>query len=187
LPDRETDFLRSIETAIAYAQETGAGMVHVLAGNVPPDARNAARETYRRNIARAARRMARAGLMLLVEPINARDRPDYVFHSADDLADMIVSIDEPNVRLLFDTFHVGITDGDVLGRLARHIDFIGHIQIAAIPDRSEPDGGDCPAPLILDQLERLDYRGYVGLEYVPKKAMRDGLRWLAAYGVSPRD
>jgi hydroxypyruvate isomerase len=141
VPGREAEFRRAIEQAAEYALALGVGMIHVMAGIVSPQERGAALTTYIENVRSAARMVASTGLTLLIEPINQRDVPGYLVSQTDEVAAIIAKIGEPNVRMLFDVYHVQITEGDLTRRLERHRSLIGHVQIAAVPSRAEPQGG----------------------------------------------
>ena len=52
------------------------------------------------------------------------------------------------------------------------------IQIAGVPDRHEPDGGEVHFPHLFDRLDQLGYTGFIGCEYRPKAGTSAGLGWL---------
>ena len=59
--------------------------------------------------------------MLLIEPINPRDRPDYFLHRAEHAADIIGKIGKPNVKIQYDFYHNQIMGGDVLKRFEKFL------------------------------------------------------------------
>ncbi len=185
MPGREADFEASFDQAVAYARAAGASAIHVLAGVVPPGGAASARAAFVANLARAAKRATeRAGdLTILLEPMNPRDRPGYLLLSVEDAAAIIAEIGAPNLRIMFDVYHIAISQGDVLTRLARHLPVIGHVQIAAVPSRAEPDEGEIAYGAVLAELDRLGYAGWVGCEYRPRGDTDAGLTWRAALGV----
>lgn len=184
LPSREAEFRQDCDQALAYATALGASLIHVLAGIVPPDERAAARETYVANLRGAARSAAAAGLTLLLEPLNSRDAPGYLVSRSDDLADIIAEIGEPNVKLLFDIYHVQIMEGDLTRRMQKHRDIIGHVQVAGVPSRAEPDDdNEVNFSAVFRVLDAIGYRGLVGLEYRPRGRTEDGLGWMNAIGL----
>jgi hydroxypyruvate isomerase len=182
VPGRESDFQRHFEQAAEYATALGASLIHVMAGVVPQSERPRALETYVSNLRRAARTAADQGLTLLLEPLNSRDMPDYLVSRSDDIAAIIAEIGEPNVKLLFDVYHVQIMEGDLIRRLERHREIIGHVQVAAVPSRAEPDEGEVRYGAIFEALQGIGYDGLVGLEYKPRGRTEDGLGWLQALG-----
>lgn len=183
LPGRERDFAALFRQALDYAGIIGASAIHCMAGTVPPHARPTAERTFIANLARAADLAAESGVTLLIEPLNARDRPDYFLSRPEHAADLIAKLGRPNVRLQFDVYHVQIMGGDLLTRLASHFPVIGHVQIAAVPSRAEPDEGEVNSPAIFAALDRLGYGGWVGCEYNPRGSTEAGLVWGRSYGL----
>jgi hydroxypyruvate isomerase len=83
-----------------------------------------------------------------------------------------------NVKIMFDVYHVGVAEGDVLTKLRKFIPQIGHVQIAAVPSRAEPDEGEINYPVIYAELDKLGYSGWVGAEYKPRAGTDEGLGWM---------
>jgi hydroxypyruvate isomerase len=182
LPGREADFEAGFRQAADYARALGTPMIHVMAGIVDDAARDEAHRTYVRNLRAAARSVAADGITLLLEPLNARDKPGYLVSRSDHIAELIAEIGEPNVKLLFDAYHVQIMEGDLIRRVERHAHVIGHVQIAAVPSRAEPDEGEVHFPAIFDALAANGYDGLVGLEYKPRGSTEEGLAWMDRLG-----
>ena len=179
LSDR-TAFRASIARALPYAKATGAKRLHIMAGLATPDA--GAEATYIDNIRFAADQFAAAGLELLIEPINPRDMPGYFLSTTDQALALMARIDHPAVRLQFDIYHHQITRGDVIKSLSEHFSQIGHIQIASVPERQEPDRGELNYQAVFAHLDHLGYDGWLGCEYRPHGKTEDGLTWLPSPG-----
>jgi 2-dehydrotetronate isomerase len=187
LPGREREWQEAFARALDYAVEIGARSVHCLAGCVPPEKRPAAEAVFVANLARAAEDAAKAGIMLLIEPLNPRDRPDYFLSRVEHAAEIVRKVGAPNLHIQFDFYHVQIVSGDLLRRFAAHLPLIGHVQIASVPDRREPDEGEVNYQEILRALDRMGYAGFVGCEYRPRGRTEEGLAWARPYGVVPGD
>jgi hydroxypyruvate isomerase len=129
---------------------------------------------------------AKANITLLIEPINPRDRPNYFLSHVDHAADLVGKIGAPNVRVQFDFYHIQISDGDLLKRFEKHLPVVGHVQIAAVPSRHEPDEGEINYPAVFEAIDRSGYQGWIGCEYKPRTRTEDGLGWAKAYGVVPK-
>jgi hydroxypyruvate isomerase len=184
VPGREDQFRRDFAQALAYATALGASVIHVMAGIVPEADRAAALKTYVANLRAAAREAAGTGLTLLLEPLNVRDAPGYLVSRSDDLARIIAEIGEPAAKLLFDVYHVQIMEGDLIRRLEKHKEITGHVQVAGVPDRAEPDAdNEVNFPAIFRALDRLGYGGLVGLEYKPRGDTVAGLKWMREMGL----
>lgn len=179
-PGREADYAAALDWAVAHATATGAQKVHLMAGNGDrTDARQ--RALYRDNVVRAAERLGPLSVTIVLEPINGRDFPGYFLSDFNFAADLIADIGLPNVRLLFDAYHRQIMHGDVVMGLRALWPLIGHVQIASVPSRQEPDTEEFRYEFLFEELDRLGYDGYVGAEYTPKAGTAEGLGWLAPY------
>jgi 2-dehydrotetronate isomerase len=186
VPGRERDWEAAFERALAYAVAIGGRAVHCLAGCVAVEQRPAAETVMIRNLSRATERAGEAGIMLLIEPINPRDRPGYFLNRVEHAADIIGKVGSENLRIQFDFYHAQIVGGDLLRRFEAYLPLVGHVQIAGVPARREPDEGEVNYADILAALDRLGYAGFVGCEYRPRGRTEDGLGWAKPYGVLPR-
>ena len=180
LPGRERDFDALIKQSLAYITMIGGSAIHVLAGKVSVDQRPAAERVYIANLTRAADLAAQRGIILLIEPINPRDRPDYFLNRAEHAADIIAKVGKPNIRIQFDFYHAQIVGGDLMKRFEKHLPLVGHVQIAAVPSRHEPDEGEVNFSAIYAMLDAVGYKGWVAAEYFPRGKTEDGLSWLSA-------
>jgi hydroxypyruvate isomerase len=185
VPGREKDWQVLFARALDYAAAIGASAIHCLAGKVAPDLRPAADRVYIANLAQAADLAAQKDVMLLIEPINGRDRPNYFLNHVEHAADVIAKAGRPNIRMQFDFYHVQIVGGDLIYRLEKYLPVIGHLQCAAVPVRHEPDGGEINFPAVFEAVDRLGYGGWIGAEYRPRGRTEDGLGWARNYGVVP--
>jgi hydroxypyruvate isomerase len=186
LPGREREWEDAFKLALDYVVAIGGSAIHCLAGCVALEQRPAAEAVFLRNLSRAAEDAARAGIMLLIEPINPRDRPGYFLNRVEHAADIIGKVGSANLRIQFDFYHVQIVSGDLIRRFEAHLPLVGHVQIAAVPTRNEPDEGEVNYPEIFAVLDRLGYAGFIGCEYRPRGRTKDGLAWARPYGIVPR-
>ena len=177
VPDRSTDARAAIDEAVTYAAEVGCRHVHVMAGIAEGPT---ARSTFVDNLTYAGGRAEAVGVGVLIEPINQRDVPGYFLSTVEDAAAIAVEAG-PNVRVMFDCYHVQIGQGDLVRRFEQHLPSIGHVQFASVPDRAEPDRGEVAYDWLLPRLYELGYRGFVGAEYRPAMSTEAGLAWLQAY------
>ncbi len=181
LPGREDEFADGIEKALAYAAVLGNRRIHVMAGLVPEAlAYEEARICYVQNLRHAARVAQRAGLTILVEPINTIDMPGYFVNYQEDGVALIEQIGESNVRLQFDCYHCQMMQGNVVATFRKLQSYIDHVQIAGVPGRHEPNVGELNYPYVLSQIDASGYQGFVGCEYKPSTTTLDGLGWISS-------
>lgn len=183
LGGRERDFQAAIDQSIAWCRASGAVSIHAVAGVVAPQDRAVATAVLTANLKEAADKAQSVGLTLLLEALNPRDRPNYIYSTLGEVADVIAAVERPNVKMMFDAYHVGVAEGDILTKLDRHFPLVGHVQIAAVPSRAEPDEGEIAYPAIFAELDRLGYRGWIGCEYTPRATTEAGMGWVEALGV----
>jgi hydroxypyruvate isomerase len=180
LPGREDEAQAAIVQAVDYAAATGTRAVHVMAGR--SGGGNAAEATFRANLAFASDLAAPQGLTVLIEPINARDAPGYHLGRLEHAAGIVEALGRDNLRVMFDCYHLQIMGGDLTERFRAHLPLIGHVQIAAVPDRGEPDAGEVHYPNLIAAIRRMGYDRPIGAEYRPRHGSTEaGLGWLAAY------
>ena len=181
LPGREQEFSCLFSQALDYISAIGGSQVHCLAGRIPPEQRPLAERAFIRNLVQAADTARARNITLLIEPINARDRPDYFLTRAEHAADIIAKVDRPNVRLQFDFYHAQIMGGDLIKRFEKYFPLVGHVQIAAVPSRHEPDEGEVNYSEIFSMLDALGYSSWVACEYRPRATTEAGLGWARSY------
>lgn len=180
LPGREEEFRAGVARALEYALAMGTRRVHMMAGLVPAGAdMRMHREAYLASLRHAAQQFGAHGIQVLIEPINPRDMPGYFLSTQAQAHALRRDAGEPNVFVQMDFYHAQITGGDLAVTLREHLGGIGHVQIASVPARNEPDDGEIHYPYLFRLLDELGYDGWVGCEYRPRGRTEDGLGWLA--------
>ncbi|HJV25318.1 MAG TPA: 2-oxo-tetronate isomerase [Aromatoleum sp.] len=179
LPGREEEFRAGVATALEYAKALGTPCLHAMAGLLPAGADRAAhRVVYVENLRYAARALAPHGITLTIEPINPRDMPGYFLTTQAEAHAIREEVGEPNLKVQMDFYHVQVVEGDIATKLRRYVEHVGHIQIASVPARNEPDDGEVNYRYLFRLLDELGYGGWVGCEYRPRGRTEDGLGWL---------
>lgn len=194
LADRRDEFRGGfVEQALPYARALGCRRVHVMAGATSVDPADAARrtrlrETYADNLAWAAAQAAADGIEVLIEPINTRDVPGYFLNRQDEAHALVQSIGAANLKVQMDLYHCQIVEGDLAMKLRRYLPTgrVGHLQIAGVPERHEPDLGEVHHPYLFALLDELGWKGHVGCEYRPRAGTSAGLGWFAPWRASQR-
>ena len=185
LPHREDEFKKTVTQSIEYAKIIGCNKIHIMSGildNKTHSNQAAISETYAfdkyiENLQWACDKFSKDNLTVLIEPINNRNIPKYFLSSTDMAIEIIDSVERKNIRLLFDIYHHQIIRGDVIKYLENIYSYIGHIQIAGIPDRNEPDISEIDYKFIFKIIDGLGYKGWIGCEYNPIKDTVSGLSW----------
>ncbi|XP_058804100.1 putative hydroxypyruvate isomerase isoform X2 [Phymastichus coffea] len=182
IPGKEKDFRDSIDLTIQYAKALDCKKIHVMAGKVE----NSTPEndiTYENNLKYAVEKFAAENIIGLIEPINSITVPNYYLNDYKRAIDVIQKINSPNLKLLMDIFHVQQITGKITKTIEDYFPHIGHVQIAQVPSRNEPDVlGEIDYRYVFLLLEKLTYNEYIGLEYKPLTTSTDGLKWVKNFG-----
>jgi len=109
------------------------------------------------------------GVTLVLEPLNSKiDHPD---HQCDHMSwgvQVCEKVNSPNLKILYDVYHMQVMEGDVTRTIIEHIDFIAHIHIAGVPGRSNINNTqEVNYPSIIRTLKTVGYQGFIGQEFIP--------------------
>ncbi len=184
LVGRETEAKQYIDEAIAYATEIHCENIHVMAGFSSSTDQHA-QDTFASNLRYATQVAATHGKTILIEPLNQHDAPGYHLSTLEDAVAIVQRVAEPNLKIMFDCYHLQIVGGDLLRRYEQAAKLIGHVQFASVPDRAEPNAGEVNYRWLLNEIKSLGYAGYFGAEYKPQTTTDAGLAWLADYYPPP--
>lgn len=178
IPSMEDRFCSSIDLAVSYANALNCSKIHVMAGLVaqPTEVNH---EAYEKNLTYAAQVFETKGIIGLIEPINKYSAPGYYLNSYEQAIEVLNKINSPNLKLQLDIFHLQQIKGDLTNNIKSLLPYVGHIQLAQVPARNEPNtSGEINYNYIFQLLEELDYSEWIGLEYNPKGDTDKGLSWL---------
>lgn len=115
------------------------------------------------------------GITLVLEHLNSRDdsqpmmgHPGYFGDDVEFCLDLVKQIGSPSFKLLFDIYHVQIMNGDVIRRIRRHHELIGHYHTAGNPGRRELDEQqEINYPAVIQAIIDTGYRDFVAHEFIP--------------------
>jgi hydroxypyruvate isomerase len=182
-PSRVEEFRAGVHKGLNIAAELGCERLNCLAGlrlrDVPEETQTA---TLIENLRFAADAAAHAGVLQVVEPLNAFDAPGYFLPTPASGFAIVERAGHPNLLLQYDVYHAQRMSGDLAATIAARIDLIGHVQIADSPARNEPGTGEINYPFVLQALDVAGYDGWVSLEYLPRDTTEASLRWLTDMG-----
>lgn len=188
VPGREKEFRQGLDLAVQYAKALDCRRIHLMAGRVPAGADRCAvamemEDTFVQNLKHAAGVLSKEGILGLIEPINTRiTDPRYFLDSPHQAAVILQRVAHPSIRMQMDIFHWQIMDGNLTQNIRKYLPMTGHIQIAQVPDRHEPDSdGELSFSYLFKLLEELDYQDYIGCEYKPRRSTEAGLGWIRRY------
>jgi len=179
LPGREGEFRESVATAIAYAKALNCSLVHVMAGVFPDlSSKQQAMDTFVENLHFAATACAEEGICVLIEPLNPIDVPGYMIGDTLEARAVIDSVGHANLFLQYDLYHAAMNSENMQAAICDNLDVIGHMQVAGVPGRHEPDSRcDLDYVSLFKAIDDMGYDGWIGCEYNPRAGTLEGLAW----------
>jgi len=171
-PDVRASLAPQLTAAIEAARRIRARCLVVLSGalpNVPVTLQFAAMVE---NLRWAADIAGKAGMILCLESISAKSIPNMLLHHIGEAYAAVKAVNHPALKLVFDTSHVQIMDGDILANLDAVWDEVALVQLADNPGRLEPGTGELNFVNILGALKARGYAGLIELEHGWSEATR---------------
>ncbi|MBI2938856.1 MAG: TIM barrel protein [Chloroflexi bacterium] len=168
-PAARDAYLAGLERAVAAARRFGGTTLILTPGNA---IRGLSHQAQHRSVVDGLKAslpiVEPAGITLGLEPLNTRvdhagvflDRSEEGFHIVDE-------VNSPNVKLLYDIYHMQLMEGDLIETIRANAEKIGHLHVADVPGRHEPGTGEINYGNVFRAIAESGYAGFVGLEYRP--------------------
>ena len=180
-PQRIDEFRAGVARGIEYGTALGVPHLNCLAGKAPAGVADAAlRSTFVANLRFAAAEFKKAGLNLLIEPINRFDIPGFYLNTTAQALSILDEVGADNAYVQYDIYHAQRMEGELANTMSAQLARIGHIQLADNPGRNEPGSGEINYAFLFQHLDRIGYTGYIGCEYKPATTTEAGLGWIQA-------
>ena len=175
-PKNTDTVINGLKKGIDLAADIGTKKVITFTGMSykdmdPDEAAKLCIETWKKVMPHAEKK----GITLVLEHLNSRDdshpmkgHPGYFGDDVDFCAKLVNGVGSKNFKLLFDVYHVQVMNGDVIRRIKKYKDIIGHYHTAGCPGRGElDDTQEINYPPVLRAILDTGYEGYVAQEFIP--------------------
>jgi hydroxypyruvate isomerase len=118
------------------------------------------------------------GVTICMELLNSkRDHHDYMCDHTSWGVRVLEEVNSPNVKLLYDIYHMQIMEGDLIETIRKNIRWIGHFHTGGVPGRHELDGTqEVQWDGVMRAIADAGFRGYVAHEFLPTGDPRESLR-----------
>ena len=176
VPSRVSEAREAIVQAFEYAKVIDAKNIHAMAGVT--DLSNKSLITFVDNLNFAREMVQGSGIDLVIEPLNLKDNPGYFLTKVEQAKEICDLVGSDTLKIMFDFYHVQINQGNVLQRFKDHLGSIGHVQIASVQDRGEPDRGELDFSFVIPEIIKMGYNKIIGAEYKPRMTTDAGLGWM---------
>jgi len=179
-PDDNEEFIEGVKESINIAKKLKCKNL-ILTTNiltkdrsVEPLSQKISEDEKEQNIFRVLSDLApiaeKSNIILNIEPLNVIvDHKGYFLKNSKNGFDLLKRINSKNIKLLYDIYHLQIMEGNLINNLKQNLDLIGHIHIADVPGRHEPETGEINYKNIYRKLRELNFEGFIGFEYIPSK------------------
>ena len=174
-PQERERLRKEIEAAIETGRRVGGEWITIACGDHDPRmARPYQMANLIDNLKFCAEPAENARVTLLVEAINRRGFPNVFLSSVKDAYLVVRAVGSVAVKLVFDTAHVQIEDGDLIKNINQCWEEIAYFQLADNPGRCEPGTGEINFVNLLRHIDRKGYRGILDMEHLVKGQGREG-------------
>jgi hydroxypyruvate isomerase len=189
-PPHRHGFLKEFSDSLEEAKKLKCPFIALLSDVVdsrgipippnPPISEVTRLTSYYECISRALEMAEKAGITILLEPLNTLvDHPGYYLAFSQQGFDIIRALNHPRLKLMFDIYHLQVMEGNIIQTIESNLDHIGHIHVADVPGRHEPGTGELNFHNIARMLKANNYDGHVGLECFPTGDSDDAIRKFA--------
>lgn len=179
VPSRVSEAKEAILQAFEYAKIIKAKNIHAMAGVT--DLSTKSLVTFIDNLKFAKELIDNSGINLVIEPLNLRDNPGYFLTKVEQAKEICELVGASTLKIMFDFYHVQINQGNVLQRFKDHLSYVGHVQIASVQGRAEPDKGELDFSYIIPEISNIGYKDIIGAEFKPKTTTDAGLGWMKQF------
>lgn len=166
-PGEREAFLAELKAAIIAAKKVDCKRLVVLTGNeVPGMTREAQMDSCVAGLKAAAPILERNGITAIVEVLNTYvNHKGYFLYYVRDGVQMMERVSSPNVKLLFDIYHVQIMEGNLIQNIRSAFKHIGHFHVGDVPGRHQPGTGEINYRNVFKAIYDLGFEGFVSPEY----------------------
>jgi hydroxypyruvate isomerase len=174
------EFIRGYKSSLKISKKLECPNLLVTVGN---EVKCLQRKKQHENIVKCLNAVAKLAekddVTLVLEPLNVLvDHKGYYLYSSSEGFDILKEINSPNVKLLYDIYHQQITEGNIIETITKNINLIGHFHVADVPGRHEPGTGEINYVNVFRSIDKTNYNGYVGLEFIPFDDTRKALHYM---------
>jgi len=160
-------FLAELNTLIPIATRLGCKQIIFVSGKRTDVPQQTQHQACIDTLKRAAPLLGTAGLVGVIEPIDRLENPPIYLDGVTEAFEIVKAVDSPNVRVLYDLYHEQRSQGNLMEKLEKNIDWVGLIHVADVPGRHEPGTGEIDYGNIFRKLGQLRYSGTIAMEFYP--------------------
>ena len=178
-PKNHEDYVALFKTVIEYHKVAGNNFIVTEGGSYAGGSRSDQRRAIVDAYKRIADLLEPTALTAVVEPLSM---PQSFFRSSEEIVEVLAAVNSPKVRLLFDLYHLQVTEGNLMAHMQQYWDYIAYVQTGDVPGRREPGTGEVNYRNIFKMMSDRGFKGIVGMEHQLSTPTREGvLKCFEAY------
>ena len=175
-PAHRDEFLDGLKRSCDAAQKLGVRRLITQGGQDTGEERVRQHAAIVETLSMAAPLLSSAGVVLMLEPLNALvDHKGTYLTSSGEAFDIVRAAGSPYVKVIYDIYHQQVTEGNIIPQVTSHLDLIAHLHAAGHPGRHELQDGELNYRYVFAALDAAGYAGACGLEYGPRMAPVESL------------
>lgn len=165
----QSKYLERLSETVEVAHKLGCKKLITCTGNGISDRTFQQQfDNVTHTLAKAAEIVNKEGITLVLEALNSKvDHPGYFLTSSETGFDIVRTINNDGLKLLYDVYHMQIMEGNHIATIVKNMSMIGHFHSASVPGRNEIYLGEINYRTIINAISDSGYEGYFGLEYWP--------------------
>jgi hydroxypyruvate isomerase len=177
-PEHHAEIEAAFRTNIPLAAKMGVPNVITFSGN----RRGMSDDEGARNTVAGLNRVKKIaednGVIICMELLNSKvNHPDYMCDHTAWGVRVVEEVNSPNVKLLYDIYHMQIMEGDLIATITANISWIGHFHTGGVPGRHELDNSqEVQWDGVMRAIAGAGYKGYVAHEFIPVRDPFSSLR-----------
>jgi hydroxypyruvate isomerase len=174
-PDTGAELIEEMDQVFAAAGQLNCSRIMMLSdvlsddGSAAPTPLRPAEEKIEsmvENLRALAGRAETASVTLLLEPLNtALDHRGCFLNDSALGVEIVRSVNRPQVKLLYDIYHMSMMGEDVLTEIDKNLEWVGYFHVADLPGRHQPGTGKIDYSAVNTLLRRAQYEGFIGMEF----------------------
>ena len=170
-------FIDQVHKSVDFGKRINCSSAIILPGLVQPNLTRAQMRSNMESVFADGLEIAEKNeFTFQLEPLNTPvDHAGFYLDSTAEAIEIVRNSCSPRIKLLYDIYHMQIMEGNIVDTIQNNIDIIGHMHVAGVPGRAEPDSCELNYPYILKKTDEIDYQGYFGLEYFPRLESAESL------------
>jgi len=170
-PIYHDELVASYEAIFPKLVEAGLNTIICFSGNRKGISDEEGLENCAKGLKRLMPSAEKYNITIIMELLNSRvNHKDYQCDKSAWGVELCKRVGSERFKLLYDIYHMQITEGDIIATIKRDHQYFGHYHTGGVPGRAEiGDTQELYYPAIMRAIADTGYQGFVAQEFIPKR------------------